>query len=79
MLCEYMPPELTLITRAGALRSSRPRSSAIRANGARTWVANISSCPSAERVRCAGIRPALLTSTSRRDSSAVNRSANVRS
>ena len=47
--------------------------------GASTWVANISSCPSADRVRSSGMTPALFTSTSRRGTPWANLLGEARS
>ncbi len=70
--CVYIPPDVTLTIRDGALLRSRPSSSFVNRNGAATLVANVSSSPSAVTVRCAGSTPALLTSTSSRGSRARN-------
>ncbi len=76
--CVYIPPDVTLTIRDGALLRSRPSSSFVNRNGAATLVANVSSSPSAVTVRCAGSTPALLTSTSSRGSRARNSAANRR-
>ena len=70
---EYMPPEDTLITREGAEAFSSGDSRSISTCGPSTWVAKVSSTPSAVSVRSGGITPALLTSTSRRSSAARKR------
>ena len=66
------------MTRAGALSVSRGISRFVSRNGPSTFVASASSLPSAESARSGGSTPALLTSTSRRGSSAVKRAANAR-
>ena len=69
----YIPPEETLMTRAGALAVSSGISRFVSKHGPSTFVASASSLPSAESARSAGSTPALLTRTSRRGSSAVKR------
>lgn len=73
-----MPPDETNTAREGALAARRSASSAVRRNGPATFVAKVSSNPSAVSVRSDGSTPTLWTSTSSRRSFAVNRSANVR-
>jgi hypothetical protein len=65
--CVYMPPDDTLMIRAGALSSRSGISRLVSRNGPTTLVASVSSIPSAETPRASVITPALLTSTSRRE------------
>ena len=59
----YMPPDDTLMTLDGAPERSWGRSSLVSTNIPSTFVANVSSCPSAERSRSPASTPALLMST----------------
>ena len=64
--------------RAGALACSNGVSMPVNRNGPSTFVANVNSIPSGERIRSGGSTPALFTSTSRRGSRELKRSANLR-
>ena len=71
---EYMPPEVTVMTRP-CDASSKASSRAVSRNGATTWVCAVSSSPS--RVRsywCVSV-PALCTTTSRRSQDSLISSA----
>jgi hypothetical protein len=73
-----MPPEAPVTIRDGALLRSSPSSSFVDRNGPATFVAYVSSSPSAVAVHRAGRTPALWTSTSSRGSRARNAAAKRR-
>jgi hypothetical protein len=56
----YIPPEETVITRAGAAASRVGRKSEVSRNGPRTLVANVSSTPSGVWVRGLGKHPGVV-------------------
>jgi hypothetical protein len=72
----YIPPDETLMMRAGALVSSSGINRFVSRNGPRTLVAKVSSMPSTETARSFSSAPALLTSTSSLVVSALKLEAN---